>query len=159
MIHLYDNYYITAAKKLLSVPPSFFNSFLDLNWKSCCYARFLFALLHALSIKYFELFKVPTVTWSMSLQKEAEDWANYLAENNLFQHSKKNPGNLYMDVVKRPEICSDAIWWFHNEEKYYNYSNPRYVFKAGHFTAVSHEHRNHVYEKTKTTTKNKHTRK
>lgn len=85
----------------------------------------------------------------MSLQKEAEDWVNYLAQNNLFKHSKKNPGNLYMDVSKQPEICSDALWWFHNEEKYYNYSNPRYVFKAGHFTQVSHEHRNHVYEKQK----------
>ena len=80
--------------------------------------------------------KVPPVTWSASLQKEAQDWANYLAENNKFHHSKKNPGNLYLSGYKPPEYCSDAIWWFHQEEQYYNYSKPGYVLKAGHFTQV-----------------------
>lgn len=90
--------------------------------------------LHLLSF-----FKVPNVTWSMSLQKEAEDWVKYLAENNKFHHSKKNPGNLYMSETKPREYCSDAIWWFHWEEKKYNYSNPRYVRAAGHFTQVRYE--------------------
>jgi len=75
----------------------------------------------------------------MSLQKEVEDWVKYLAENNRFHHSQKNPGNLYMSAYKPREYCSDAIWWFHNEEKYYDYSNPRYVRAAGHFTQVSYE--------------------
>lgn len=79
------------------------------------------------------------MTWSMSLQKEAEDWVKYLAENNKFHHSQKNPGNLYLSVYKPREYCSDAIWWFHWEEKFYNYSNPRYVKAAGHFTQVRYE--------------------
>ena len=72
----------------------------------------------------------------MSLQKEAEDWVKYLADNDKFHHSSKNPGNLYLSSYKAKEICSDAIWWFHNEEKKYDYSNPRYYKAAGHFTQV-----------------------
>ncbi|KAL9983951.1 hypothetical protein ACROYT_G006200 [Oculina patagonica] len=86
---------------------------------------------------YFRtLHQVPNVTWSMSLQKEAEDWVKYLADNNKFHHSSKNPGNLYLSVYRPREYCSDAIWWFHWEEKYYNYSNPKYYKAAGHFTQV-----------------------
>ncbi|XP_020619195.1 Golgi-associated plant pathogenesis-related protein 1-like isoform X2 [Orbicella faveolata] len=86
---------------------------------------------------YFRtLHQVPSVTWSTKLQKEAQDWADYLAANNKFHHSPKNPGNLYLSAYKPREYCSDAIWWFHNEEKYYNYSNPRYVVAAGHFTQL-----------------------
>ena len=78
----------------------------------------------------------------MDLQKQAEDWVKYLAENNKFDHSQKNPGNLYLSHPNDypPEYCSDAIQWFHWEEKYYNYSRPGYSQKAGHFTTVRHEH-------------------
>ena len=84
--------------------------------------------------------------WSASLQKEAEDWVKYLAENNKFEHSKQNPGNLYMTVPgdRPPEFCSDAVWWFHNEEQYYNYSKPGYVHAAGHFTQVGNGSENHM---------------
>ncbi|XP_068745243.1 Golgi-associated plant pathogenesis-related protein 1-like isoform X1 [Montipora capricornis] len=86
---------------------------------------------------YFRtLHQVPPVTWSTSLQKEAEDWVKHLAENNKFQHSLHNPGNLYMAGYKHDEICSDAIWWFHQEEKFYNYSSPGFLYAAGHFTQV-----------------------
>ncbi|KAM7445769.1 hypothetical protein ABFA07_005753 [Porites harrisoni] len=88
---------------------------------------------------YFRtLHQVPNVTWSNRLQKEAKVWVKYLAENNKFEHSEKNPGNLYLshpnDYPK--EYCSDAVQWFHWEEKYYNYDKPGYVYKAGHFTQV-----------------------
>ena len=77
----------------------------------------------------------------MSLQKEAEDWVKYLAENNKFHHSKKNPGNLYLSHPNDypPEYCSDAVQWFHSEEKFYNYEKPGYVGKAGHFTQVNED--------------------
>ena len=86
----------------------------------------------------FYFFKVPPVNWSTSLQKEAEDWVKYLAENNKFEHSPHNPGNLYMAGYKHDELCSDAIWRFHNEEKFYDYSSPGFVNAAGHFTQVGH---------------------
>ena len=85
-----------------------------------------------MSIFYFKglnfFFQVPNVTWSNSLQKEAEDWVKYLAENNKFEHSNKNPGNLYLSHPNEypEEYCSDAIQWFHSEEKFYNYDKPGY---------------------------------
>ena len=89
-----------------------------------------------LNCSFLPLLKVPPVTWSMDLQKEAEAWVKYLAENNKFQHSRHNPGNLYLQGQIPKEYCSDAIWWFHWEEKYYNYSDPRYSRSTGHFTQV-----------------------
>ncbi|KAM7427215.1 the CRISP [Porites harrisoni] len=88
---------------------------------------------------YFRtLHQVGNVTWSTGLQKQAEDWVKYLAENNKFHHSQNNPGNLYLSHpnVYPAEYCSDAIQWFHWEEKYYNYSRPGYSQAAGHFTTV-----------------------
>ncbi|XP_067035851.1 Golgi-associated plant pathogenesis-related protein 1-like [Acropora muricata] len=86
---------------------------------------------------YFRtLHQVPLVTWSMDLQKEAEAWVKYLAENNKFQHSRHNPGNLYMQGQIPKEYCSDAIWWFHWEEKKYDYSNPRFSRSTGQFSQV-----------------------
>ncbi|XP_067035849.1 uncharacterized protein [Acropora muricata] len=86
---------------------------------------------------YFRtLHQVPPVTWSMDLQKEAEAWVKYLGENNKFHHSQHNPGNLYLQGQIPKEYCSDAIWWFHWEEKFYNYSDPRYSRRTGHFTQV-----------------------
>ncbi|XP_068745249.1 Golgi-associated plant pathogenesis-related protein 1-like isoform X3 [Montipora capricornis] len=88
---------------------------------------------------YFrKLHQVPPVTWSSSLQKEAEDWVKYLAENNKFEHSPHNPGNLYLARYRPDEYCSDAIWWFHQEEQFYNYSSPGFLIAAGHFTQVGH---------------------
>ena len=83
------------------------------------------------------MFKVPLVTWSISLQKEAEDWVKFLVENNKFEFSKNNSGNLYMSTKIPREYCSEAVWWFHSQEKYYNFSNPRYVKAARNFTQVS----------------------
>ncbi|XP_044172711.1 Golgi-associated plant pathogenesis-related protein 1-like [Acropora millepora] len=86
---------------------------------------------------YFRtLHQVPPVTWSMGLQKEAEEWVKYLAENNKFQHSQHNRGNLFITEHIPKEYCSDAIWWFHWEEKYYDYSNPHYSRYTTRFTQV-----------------------
>ena len=85
----------------------------------------------------FSNIKVPFVTWSISLQREAEDWVKYLAENNKFEISKNNSGNLYMSVYRPREYCSEAVWWFHRQEKYYDFRNPRYVKAASNFTQVS----------------------
>ena len=45
-----------------------------------------------------------------------------------FHHSEKNPGNLYLSHPNEypEEPCSDAIQWFHWEEKFYNYDKPGY---------------------------------
>ena len=82
------------------------------------------------------MLKVPPVTWSMDLQKEAEEWVKYLAENNKFHHSRRNPGNLFLRGQIPKEYCSYAIWWFHWEEKFYNYSDPHYSRSTGTFSQV-----------------------
>ena len=90
-----------------------------------------------MSLVVFQILKVPLVTWSISLQREAEDWVKYLAEKNKFEISKNNSGNLYMSVYRPREHCSEAVWWFHSQEKYYDFGNPRYVKEASNFTQVS----------------------
>lgn len=80
--------------------------------------------------------KVPFVTWSLSLKKEAENWVKYLADNNKLEF-KNNSGNLYLSTEKPREYCSQAIWWFHGQERYYDYKNPRYIKAARNFTQVS----------------------
>ncbi|XP_020619207.1 Golgi-associated plant pathogenesis-related protein 1-like, partial [Orbicella faveolata] len=84
----------------------------------------------------FQILKVPFVTWSISLQREAEDWVKYLAENNKFGISKTNSGNLYMSAYRPREYCSEAVWWFHSQEKYYDFRNPHYVKAASNFTQM-----------------------
>ena len=78
----------------------------------------------------------------MSLEKEANDWVKYLADNNKFEQSSENPGNLYLSPSEAypQEFCSNAVWLFHSEEKFYNYSKPGYVRKAGNFTQVGKEY-------------------
>ena len=42
-----------------------------------------------------------------------------------------------MSVYRPREYCSEAVWWFHSQEKYYDFRNPRYVKDASNFTQVS----------------------
>lgn len=85
---------------------------------------------------YFRtLHEVPFVTWSLSLKKEAENWVKYLADNNKLEF-KNNSGNLYLSTEKPREFCSQAIWWFHGQERYYDYKNPRYIKAARNFTQL-----------------------
>ena len=44
-----------------------------------------------------------------------------------------------MSVYRPREYCSEAVWWFHSHEKYYDFRNPRYVKAASNFTQVSLE--------------------
>lgn len=85
------------------------------------------------------LFQVGQVTWNDDLAKGAEDWAKYLAANNLFQHAPNlNVGeNLYWSSHKPEEPCTKATKAFYGEVKYYDYDKPGFSLKTGHFTQVS----------------------
>ena len=87
----------------------------------------------------FFLLKVPNVTWSTSLQKQAEDWVKYLAENNRYEHEigTGSGENLFRTWYKRKEYCSDAVWSWHQEEQYYDYNKPSFTGRTGHFTQVT----------------------
>lgn len=85
---------------------------------------------------YYRIHQVPNVSWSWGLRKKAKDWADYLAEKNLFVHEKKDPGNLFLSAGKPAEPCTAAVKAFYTEEKLYDYRKPEQFKGAGHFTQV-----------------------
>ena len=83
--------------------------------------------------------------WSNDLQKEAEIYAKYLADNDVFKHSsQKNQGeNLYYEynsasITKIPLELSSISWL--DEKKDYKYSkigDGKNTFnKIGHYTQM-----------------------
>ncbi|KAJ7392470.1 CRISP [Desmophyllum pertusum] len=85
---------------------------------------------------YRRIHQVGDVTWSFQLLKKAKNWANYLAENNLFKHESSNQGNLYLSSGQPKEPCAEAVMLFYGEEKNYDYKKPGATKSAGHFTQV-----------------------
>ncbi|XP_078358051.1 Golgi-associated plant pathogenesis-related protein 1-like isoform X2 [Oculina patagonica] len=93
-------------------------------------------------VKWHNVFRIKhqagPVTWDNNLAKGAEDWAKYLANNNLFQHApNRNAGeNLYMSSYRPQEPCTSATKAFYGEVKYYDFNKPGYSSSTGHFTQV-----------------------
>ena len=57
--------------------------------------------------------QAPTVTWNDTIAADAEVWATYLADNNVFQHASNlnqldQGENLYLVSVQPTEPCTDA---------------------------------------------------
>ncbi len=79
------------------------------------------------------------MTWSASLASDAQQWADYLAANNKFEHdpNRKNQGeNLYGSSGDSQESCRHATTAFYNEVNKYDYDNPGFTKGTGHFTQV-----------------------
>jgi len=78
------------------------------------------------------------VTWDNNLAKGAQDWAKYLADNNLFQHAPniRAGENLYTSASKPDEPCTAATKAFYGEVKNYDFSKPGFSRNTGHFTQV-----------------------
>ncbi|XP_015755316.1 PREDICTED: Golgi-associated plant pathogenesis-related protein 1-like isoform X2 [Acropora digitifera] len=85
---------------------------------------------------YRRIHQVANVTWSDNLWLQAKTWAEYLAKENKFQHDPKQPGNLFLSPGQPIDPCATAVKYFYMEEKYYNYSNPHFSLRTGHFTQV-----------------------
>lgn len=87
---------------------------------------------------YRKIHQAPDVTWSDSLARDAQSWANYLAARNLFQHaSRTGQGeNLYRSSRDNAHSCRNAIKLFYSEEKDYNYKRATFSSKVGHFTQL-----------------------
>ena len=85
------------------------------------------------------------MSWSWGLRKKAKDWADYLAEENLFIHEKEDPGNLYLSPGKPAEPCAAAVKAFYTEEKLYDYRKPEQFMGAEHFTQVKKTIRARVF--------------
>jgi len=83
---------------------------------------------------------VPVMTLDSNLNSVAQQYAQYLAKNNLFQHSgKQGMGeNLYMSSTTGQLNMNgaDAVKAWYDEIKYYNYNSPGFSMSTGHFTQV-----------------------
>ncbi|KAJ7370393.1 hypothetical protein OS493_032570 [Desmophyllum pertusum] len=86
--------------------------------------------------EYRNKHQADSVKWSDTLAKEAEDWANYLANENKFEH--KGAGeNLYISGKPTPEEpCTEATQLFYGEVKDYDFSKPGFSGETGHFTQL-----------------------
>lgn len=75
----------------------------------------------------------PPLSWSPSIAKESQDWAN----KGVFQHSKnpKYSENLFMFNASEPGFERATNAWY-SEEKQYDYNNPGFSPSTGHFSAL-----------------------
>ncbi|GAX85581.1 hypothetical protein CEUSTIGMA_g12996.t1 [Chlamydomonas eustigma] len=85
----------------------------------------------------------PPLTWSTSLATSAQNWANYLAANCLFQHSG-TPGvgeNLLGVYASYPEAsltwCSAVDDWY-SEISNYQFTSTPYTTNEPHFESIGH---------------------
>jgi len=82
----------------------------------------------------------PSVQWNDDLQNEAQNWSQHLANNGQFYHGGNNGHgqNLYMTSGQVPDTdcILDSIKNWYDENRYYNYSNPGFNEKTGHFTQL-----------------------
>ena len=78
--------------------------------------------------------------WSCNLAKEAQKWADYLAEKGLFKHEikDKNGENIYAAAGFHPSLI-DAIRNWYSEKRYFVYGNKFWCeegHKCGHYTQL-----------------------
>ncbi len=84
------------------------------------------------------------LSWSAKLQKDAQDYANKLANSGKFEHDPKNIDknygeNLYASVSGKSKIPTfkDAVENWAVEERYYNYSDNSCSVDAGNTDKVN----------------------
>jgi glioma pathogenesis-related protein 2 len=88
----------------------------------------------------------PGLTSSNSLNTSAQKWAQYLANNGLFEHSsasqRNNAGeNLYVyyttaSTVDSTNLGNMAVKSWYDEVSKYDYNKPGFSSATGHFTQV-----------------------
>lgn len=91
--------------------------------------------------KYRALHQAPPMVYDPDIASVAQTWSNYLLSNNKFQHSGNSTfgENLawfrgYGDDPLALIKLSIDMWY--DEVKYYDFKNPGFSDKTGHFTAL-----------------------
>ncbi|CAF2532699.1 unnamed protein product [Rotaria sp. Silwood2] len=86
---------------------------------------------------------VPPLVLKDEITRKAQAYAEYMAENNLFEHSsnRDNLGeNLYTMSSSEPltneSLGTDATQSWYDEIKSYDFNNPGFSMETGHFTQV-----------------------
>ena len=90
---------------------------------------------------YRKLHGVNNFIISKTIQNSAQNWAEYLAEYDVFQHSPtlkygENLAMFYNTGLTNDEASDLAVKMWYEEIDKYNYSDPRFSMKTGHFTQV-----------------------
>ncbi len=85
----------------------------------------------------------PMLTASSSLDKSAQDWANHLAIEKMFEHSDNLQvgENIYVSYDQRFSVSAktmakNVVKFWYSEVLNYNYIKPGFSDKTGHFTQV-----------------------
>jgi uncharacterized protein YkwD len=85
----------------------------------------------------------PDMTLSDSLNDSAQNWADYLATNGVFEHSNSSDvgENIYVSYttassVDAANLANQAVTSWYNEVSDYDYANPGFSSETGHFTQV-----------------------
>jgi glioma pathogenesis-related protein 2 len=85
----------------------------------------------------------PKLTTSNSLDKNAQDWANHLAIEKIFEHSDNLQvgENIYVSYdhklsVNAKTLAENVVNFWYSEVANYNYMKPGFSDNTGHFTQV-----------------------
>uniref|UniRef100_A0A8C6TEF4 SCP domain-containing protein n=1 Tax=Neogobius melanostomus TaxID=47308 RepID=A0A8C6TEF4_9GOBI len=81
----------------------------------------------------------PALSLSTELCAEAQRWADHLLQRNTMMHSSTNDGeNIYCFSSSAPIKLTgrEAVDSWYSEIKYYNWNQPGFNSKTGHFTQV-----------------------
>ncbi len=85
----------------------------------------------------------PALTGSSSLNKSAQNWANYLATKKTFEHSNNSQigENIYVTYgqessLKAKTLAENTVKFWYSEVANYNYAKPGFSDNTGHFTQV-----------------------
>lgn len=89
------------------------------------------------------LYCVPNLVSNSSLNQLAQDYADYLAANNLFEHNSGRPSGVGENLFRLSRSSaitsfngSRAVESWFSEITKYNYSDPQYSSGTGHFTQL-----------------------
>jgi Cysteine-rich secretory protein family len=90
--------------------------------------------------KYRQEVRVPPLTWSNNLQNDAQGWANYLASQGKFEHSKgrKNQGENLWSGNRRRFSYSEMVGSWGSEKRKFNNSpiSLDNLNAVGHYTQM-----------------------
>jgi uncharacterized protein YkwD len=89
--------------------------------------------------KYRSALGIPGVTWSNTLANHAQQWANYLANSQTFEHSQDTGEgeNLWMGTSGYFSYSQMAESWA-SEKQYFRYGTFPHVSTTGRWFDVGH---------------------
>ncbi|KAM6893547.1 Golgi-associated plant pathogenesis-related protein 1-like [Xenentodon cancila] len=88
---------------------------------------------------YRAMHKAPPLTLNSELSAAAQKWADCMLENNFLSTSDTDDGELTFSMQRYKSFKptgKEAVEWWYNNIKNYNFSKPDYQSNTGSFTQV-----------------------